>query len=110
MNLRPDLHPNIQRSVVYRQWFYMPLMHSEDVRDHDLFDDRVKEMSTTVAESGDETAVKYLQHMVGFEKSHRKIVETFGRYAYRNKALGRENTKEEDEYMSGGGENFGVAG
>ena len=36
-----------------------------------------------------------------YGKQHLEPVKRFGRYPTRNKALGRENTKEEEEFLSG---------
>jgi uncharacterized protein (DUF924 family) len=37
-----------------------------------------------------------------FEYKHRATLERFGRYPYRNAALGRTSTPEEIEYMAAG--------
>jgi uncharacterized protein (DUF924 family) len=108
MDPRPDLHASIRASPVYRQWFYMPLMHSEDIADHEIFNQMVEEMDGEVHGKDDEGAKGYMTNMKGHEKSHRSIIERFGRYPHRNAALGRKSTNEEEEYMRNGGESFGV--
>lgn len=37
--------------------------------------------------------------MLGFLKAHSDVLERFGRYPYRNEAIGRESTKEELEWL-----------
>jgi uncharacterized protein (DUF924 family) len=106
MDPRPDLHASIRASPIYRQWLYMPLMHSEDVNDHKLLDDIFDEIEVEV--EGDESAKACLVMIRGEEKTHRDIIEKFGRYPHRNGVLGRMNTEEEEEYMNSGGETFGV--
>lgn len=34
---RVDLHPQWRHSAAHRAWFYLPLMHSEDIESHNLF-------------------------------------------------------------------------
>ena len=49
----------------------------------------------------------FLNTIFDFEKSHKVIIERFGRYPHRNQALGRASTAEEVEYLENGGETFG---
>lgn len=67
-------------------FLYMPLMHSEHLADQDesvrLFD-----------------AVG-LTDNARFAEHHRSIVERFGRFPHRNRALGRESTPAELEYLN----------
>jgi len=108
-NPRLDLHPYIRSSWPYRVWFYMPLMHSEDINDHKMFDTILDEHITERRNEGNEEAVKYGEDIKGFEKMHRGIIDQFGRYPHRNKFMGRETTKEEEDYMKAGGHTFGIA-
>jgi uncharacterized protein (DUF924 family) len=107
MNPRPDAHPSLRGSVVYKQWFYMPLMHSENVEDHKIFDSAMKDVEEEIDDDGTR---KYFDNMVWFEKQHRDIIDMFGRYPHRNAALGRETTPEETAWLEKGGATFGVAG
>lgn len=74
-----------------RQFFYLPFEHSESLADQnyaiELFKSRagLKELSLLHA------------------KAHRAIIEKFGRFPFRNKALGRVSSDEELEFMSSGG-------
>ncbi|RAR06498.1 DUF924-domain-containing protein [Stemphylium lycopersici] len=106
---RPDTHPAFRLSSALRAWFYMPLMHSEDLAAHDLFDDVVGEFAQELnALEGYQGSKIFLDKEMESGKEHRDILERFGRYPHRNKALGRESTREEEMFMEGGGATFGV--
>lgn len=73
-----------------RQFFYMPFEHSENPIDQ----------AQSVALMGQRlTDPEMLLHA----RAHQEIIRRFGRFPYRNAALGRESTAEEQEFMSGGG-------
>jgi uncharacterized protein (DUF924 family) len=40
---------------------------------------------------------------LGYAQTHRDIVTKFGRFPHRNRALGRETTPAEQEFLDGGG-------
>jgi len=69
-----------------RDFVYMPFMHAEDM----AFQDLCVEMATTRLEQ-DSTA----HHA----RQHREIFRQFGRFPYRNEALGRESTPEEITFL-----------
>jgi len=75
-----------------RQFFYLPLMHSESQADQDRC---VRLMLTRMPESGH---VNMLH-----ARAHRAVIRQFGRFPYRNAALGRESTPEEVAYLAAGG-------
>jgi uncharacterized protein (DUF924 family) len=107
---RPDQHPLWRTSVVHRMWFYMPLMHSEDIRAHNLFDEIVKGLEEDLLQEEPNEAMQYiLSQNLKAGKEHRQIIEKFGRYPHRNGALGRQTTPEEKKFMDEGGATFGVA-
>ena len=68
----------------HKHFILMPLMHSESLVVHDL-------AHQYFAALGEEP----LAH----EIAHRNVIERFGRYPTRNKALGRESTAEEIHYL-----------
>ncbi|KAK6344642.1 hypothetical protein TWF718_006600 [Orbilia javanica] len=105
---RLDLSPGIRHSLPYRQWFYMPLMHSEKLADHKAFINILEDFKQETKE--DEEITGFAATIDKFENMHVKIVEKFGRYPHRNDCLGREPTNEEREWLEGGGEKFGVGG
>ena len=75
-----------------RQFFYLPLMHSENLCDQErcirLFLERMKA-------SGED----HLLHA----RAHREVIRNFGRFPYRNEALNRPCTLPESEYVAKGG-------
>lgn len=79
-----------------RQFFYMPLMHSENLIDQDRC---VRLMKTRLPESGADN----LRHAC----AHRFIIRQFGRFPFRNVALGRIQTSAETAWLAEGG--YGAA-
>lgn len=76
----------------------MPLMHAEDMTLLDLGVKMYAELEANALKEESEwknDKFNYSQFMI----AHRDVVVKFGRYPMRNKALGRESTKEEIEYM-----------
>lgn len=69
-----------------RQFLYMPYMHSESLKVHD---ESVKIFAKLDGSSGLEYAQK-----------HRAVIEQFGRYPMRNKALNRTSTQQEIDYIA----------
>ncbi|MEM9319911.1 MAG: DUF924 family protein [Pseudomonadota bacterium] len=74
-----------------RQFFLLPFLHSEELAVQDeglaLMQDRL----------GPEGAQNVLH-----AHAHRAIIERFGRFPYRNDALGRDTTKEEQKFLDDG--------
>lgn len=75
-----------------RQFFYMPMMHSENLCDQDRCVRLMKERMPG-AGSGN------LLHA----KAHREVIRQFGRFPYRNEALDRRSTGNELAYVAQGG-------
>ena len=73
-----------------RQFFYTPLLHSE------------------VLSNQDQAVRQYLLNfgqgeMVRHARAHREIIRRFGRFPFRNAALGRESRPEEVAFLAEGG-------
>lgn len=77
----------------YKQFLYMPYMHSESDMIHNS-------AMLLFSEPGLEDAFDY-------ELKHKSIIEQFGRYPYRNEILGRESTPAEIEFLKTSGSLFG---
>ena len=75
-----------------RQFFYMPLMHSECLEDQDR---AVRLFKTRMPETGDNN----LPHA----QAHREVIRRFGRFPTRNAALERGSSSDEQEYLEQGG-------
>ena len=71
-----------------RNFMYLPLMHSEDPRDHELA------VAKTAALGGEPH--RYALH-------HQDVIRRFGRFPHRNALLGRTSTGEEERFIAGGG-------
>ena len=74
-----------------RQFFFLPLMHSEALADQDR--------SVRLFLSRMEDASGNLDHAV----AHREVIREFGRFPYRNEALGRSSSEKELAYLDAGG-------
>jgi uncharacterized protein (DUF924 family) len=106
---RPDTHPTLRLSGPHRLWFYMPLMHSESLSSHNLVDEILDEYASEVdALEGYQGTKMFLDGQRKAAKEHRDILERFGRYPHRNRALGRVSTQEEEAFLRDGGATFGV--
>ena len=99
-----DAVPRWAGMQAWRMWFDMPLLHSEDLADHELLAERKKEQWEKARESGDEEMMKFIE--MGGKSNHKKALERFGRFPWRNKWLGRESTAEEKEFLENGGGPF----
>ena len=71
-----------------RAFAYMPLMHSESLAVH-------RAAVAPFSEPG-------LEHNLKFLYNHTEVIERFGRYPSRNKALGRVSTPEEEAFLING--------
>jgi uncharacterized protein (DUF924 family) len=72
-----------------RGFLYMPLMHSEDLADHER-------CITLFERTGNAENAKYAAH-------HADIIRRFGRFPHRNRLLGRTSTAEEQAFLDSGG-------
>jgi uncharacterized protein (DUF924 family) len=81
-----------------RQFFYLPFEHAEDMA---LQMRSVALMATRLPETGAEN----LLHA----RAHAAIIRRFGRFPFRNAALGRETTAEEAAWLAAGGYSAEVA-
>jgi len=75
-----------------RQFFYLPLMHSENLCDQERC---VRLMCERMPVHGPEN----LLHA----RAHREVIRQFGRFPYRNAALSRPSTAVERDYVAEGG-------
>ena len=75
-----------------RQFFYLPMMHSENLCDQERC---VRLMCERMPNDG----AGNLLHA----RAHREVIRQFGRFPYRNEALERPTTEHEAAYVSSGG-------
>lgn len=74
-----------------RQFFYMPFEHSEDMADQD----RAVMLLTERLSSDPDMALH--------ARAHREIIARFGRFPFRNEALGRDTPPDEAAFLAEGG-------
>lgn len=72
-----------------RRFFYLPLMHSENLADQER-------CIALCREAGDDEGVKHAE-------VHADVIRRFGRFPHRNPALGRDTTEEERAFLDAGG-------
>lgn len=75
-----------------RQFFYLPLMHSENLCDQER---SVRLILTRLEDTGADN----LLHA----RAHREVIRKFGRFPYRNDALARAYTAHEEAFIDEGG-------
>ncbi len=91
------------KSAIYRKWdlkideparqfFYLPLMHSENLCNQDHCVRLICERLSDDKETS-------LLHA----RAHREVIRQFGRFPYRNQALDRVGTAQEQRYIDNGG-------
>jgi len=81
-----------------RLFLYMPLMHAESPA---LQDECVARFTRLVADAP-EALKQRLQGNLDYAHQHRDIIALFGRFPYRNAALGRADTPEEQDFLQRG--------
>ena len=87
---------------VHRIFAYMPLMHSENIRDQDLC---VKMFENLVRDFAKQH--KSIAGSLEYAILHRDIIRRFERFPHRNEILERPSTEAEKEYLSGNPQSFG---
>ena len=87
-----DKYKNCEKHMII-----IPLMHSENVEDGELCLKLVDEL--VEANKDSEEMSGYFKSVQNYAKDHLEVIKKYGRYPTRNKALGRENTPEEEEYL-----------
>ncbi|KAJ1944416.1 hypothetical protein GGF37_002203 [Kickxella alabastrina] len=81
---------------VKQSFVYMPLMHAEDIEAQDLS----VQLYTELAEKlGAPEQDAKNDDFGSYAEMHRDVIREFGRFPSRNKALGRETTPEEAEWL-----------
>ncbi|MEO0749825.1 MAG: DUF924 family protein [Pseudomonadota bacterium] len=75
-----------------RQFFYLPLMHSENLCDQER-------CIRLLIERMPKTGADNLFHA----RAHREVIRQFGRFPYRNSVLSRASTGSEQTYLKQGG-------
>ena len=83
---------------VGRIFLYMPLMHAENLA---LQTECVARFAQLVDDAPQDLKER-LQDNLDFARKHEEIIARFGRYPYRNAAMGRVSTAEEELFLANG--------
>lgn len=75
-----------------RQFFYLPLMHSENLCDQERC---VRLICERMPQTGPDNMIH--------ARAHREVIRQFGRFPYRNDALDRNTTQAERSFIESGG-------
>lgn len=89
---------DVQLPLAARVFLYMPLMHAEDPSLQELC---VRCFETLLAQAPRERRDD-LQGNLDFARQHRDIIARYGRFPYRNQALGRTDTEQEQVFLRDG--------
>lgn len=82
-------------TLIERVFFYMPLVHSEDVESQEQ---SIRLFQNLVSLSMAETTQVY-QLFLAYAYAHFRVIKEFGRFPQRNTILGRESTPEEIAFL-----------
>ena len=87
-----------QLSIPGQIFLIHPFHHSETLSDHDLAVKLVEELRL----KADQVWSEWLDESLRFMRSHREIIERFGRFPHRNEVMRRPSSDEELEYLETG--------
>lgn len=82
-------------TLIERVFFYMPLVHAEDVR---IQEQSIRLFQSLVSLSMTETTQVY-QLFLAYAYAHFRVIKEFGRFPQRNAMLGRESTDAEIAFL-----------
>jgi len=86
-----DMKVDTDRPILERQFVYMPLMHSENLKAQELCVEKIEAFSEEVPAQ---------KSNLKWAVQHHGVIKRFGRFPHRNKVLERESTKEEEEWLA----------
>lgn len=93
-----DCGEDQQLPLVGRVFLYMPLMHAEDA----ALQATCVACFSRLVDDAPVALQPRIQGNLDFARQHQDIISRFGRFPYRNAALGRESTPEEESFLNGG--------
>src|ERR1700761_3371213 len=116
-------------AMMRKYWFYAPLIHSEDLRDHEIGDAKVEEMRKEIEEysgtrdpardtreedsrdtllfarlvgAGPPSNPSFAEFMFWIFRifdAHTPVIKEYGRYPASNRVTGRETTSKEEKFL-----------
>ncbi len=99
-SLERDFHSRLH--PVERLFLYLPFEHAENVALQRRCVSLCLELKQEVDHQWQDVFHGYLE----YAQAHLEVIERFGRFPHRNTVLGREPTRQETEYLEGGGRTF----
>ena len=81
----------------YSSFLATVFMHSEDIADHEL---GLNVIDWAVTETPPNMKEDWWDGQAAFLRQHKAVIDRFGRFPHRNSKKGRQNTKEEDEWLA----------
>jgi uncharacterized protein (DUF924 family) len=91
-----------QLALIERIFVSLPIQHSERIADHTLAFERFRALEEQARARGAGVAA-LCAGAIGEQQAHFDTLQRFGRYPYRNAALGRHSTPEELAYLASRG-------
>lgn len=89
-------------SIWERSFVYLPFEHSEDPDDQR----RSVELFEQLVEDCPDRWIEAAEEFLEYARSHRDVIETFGRFPHRNEILDRESSDAEEAYLNEPGSGF----
>ena len=87
-----------------RVFLYMPFMHSESIKVHEVAQSLFTHNAHPSQGSTDERVAA--KSSLKYQTAHREIIKRFGRYPHRNAILGRASSAEEAAFLKQPGSSF----
>ena len=97
------LKQDMQLCLIERIFFYHPLEHAESLQ----YQQQCVELMASLTEGREGRQADVAKNSLNYAIEHRDIVQQFGRFPHRNRALGRLSTYAEQQYLDAGGKGFG---
>jgi len=91
--------------TVQRWFFYMPMMHSEELDIQERMVSTIERMQEEAAGEGEEIR-DLLADVLKYAIAHRDVIAKYGRFPHRNPILGRDSSPDEVAYMNQPGSGF----
>lgn len=90
-------------ALLEQAFLILPYQHSESLEDQRTS----VRLSVEIARAAPAPWRAILEKYLSFAMQHHALIERFGRFPHRNRALGRDATAEEEAYLRRGGTSFG---
>jgi len=93
-----------QLEPIHRVFLYLPLEHSEDRNCQQESIEAFEKLSKE--QTGENRCEEVFASFLEYAIAHKKVIDQFGRFPYRNEILNRESTPEEIEFLKQPGSRF----